>query len=244
MGVLSLMEKGQLAVKKTPLQHIKEALRAGEVQPSPPPSTAASEAFLLAAGNKIVRWQQMVSKAEDTAPSVVIFNTLLMHFVTAAGGDVHVWDSRTGSRIRSFARILPGGEEVSAMALDYRQRKLYVGGVGGYLGAFSYISGECMKHLEPMESEVRSVHSWHEADCIIASTTEGSLRVYHGKDVAVRKGGKAPSAATSEEGCGRGDRVSHPQPGDAEEWVGDGTDGLVAKDVRAIPTTPSYLLHL
>ena len=119
-------------------------------------------------GQQLLTLFKLKQVAHETPPVLaVLYNATMLNFVTLAADKVRVWDALSGELVREYGvQLLCEGEvedvdgnplvELTAMCLDFRERKLVIGTTRGELSVHNFVNGACMKHLDPHVARKRA----------------------------------------------------------------------------------------
>ncbi len=91
----------------------------------------------------------------------VLFNSLMNNFITLHADSIKIWDARNGHLLRVHRELSPF--ELTQMALDNRQRKLFVGDSEGKLFTVNVKNGAKMKKFEKHTKLVQDLVYWTSA---------------------------------------------------------------------------------
>ena len=103
-----------------------------------------------------VYFPQDVPDSEPLIPGGAVFVSSCLSFVTASTRAVVVWDALTGRPSRVFDTRITDGAEISAISVDARGRKIFVGDTRGCTRVVNLLSGAVMKELDPRASRPRA----------------------------------------------------------------------------------------
>lgn len=81
-----------------------------------------------------------------------LYSPFTMTMLTASREDVKVWDGLTGGLSRVYRGLAES--DLTAVCLDSRQRKLFVGDQAGRIRCYNYLTGAYMKSLTPHGEEI------------------------------------------------------------------------------------------
>ncbi|KAL0488867.1 hypothetical protein AKO1_013558 [Acrasis kona] len=93
--------------------------------------------------------------ADDQPISMCIYNALNFTFLSVAGCDIKVWDALTGCVQKIYKDI--SSSEITALTLDDRGRKFFIGNHRGEITAHNAINGALVKTFGKHSQEVTSL---------------------------------------------------------------------------------------
>jgi WD40 repeat protein len=141
---------------------------------------------IIAAGKKIHVYEyertQNPTCADDQPLFTAIYNSMSFTFLTAAGRDVKIWDALTGSISRVYRNLTES--EITALCIDDRGRKFFVGTHEGDVLCFNYSNGQFVKSFAKHDSEVSSLSYTEETKQVISTSWDKSVRVVNDRDSA------------------------------------------------------------
>ena len=107
---------------------------------------------LLAVGRAIHTFQyQHLDNPEltdDTPVFAALYNSTTTTLLTASVKHVRIWDARNGHLMRVYRDLSGGDDELTAVAFDGDQRKLFVGDHSGHALSYNYLNGAFMANFE------------------------------------------------------------------------------------------------
>jgi len=115
--------------------------------------TVAPQNKIIAAGASLYVFESRKMEnpllTDDAPVLLAVFNPTTLTFATASAKEIKIWDCKTGQLLRTYRGLGGGGEahasELSALCLDFRQRKLFTGDHLGHVLAYDYLNGAHMK---------------------------------------------------------------------------------------------------
>ena len=72
-----------------------------------------------------------------------LYNPTTFTFITVSNKQVKIWDATKGNVMRVYRNLC--NSDITAMCLDFRQRKFILGDHDGYLNCFDFLNGANMK---------------------------------------------------------------------------------------------------
>ena len=84
-----------------------------------------------------------------------IYSAFTMTILTANKEDVKIWDALTGQLSRVYRGLAES--DLTAVCLDSRQRKLFIGDSLGKIRVYNYLTGAYMKSMTPHSEEIISM---------------------------------------------------------------------------------------
>ncbi|DBA00306.1 TPA: hypothetical protein N0F65_001501 [Lagenidium giganteum] len=117
-----------------------------------------SQKRIVAAGKKLTKFDyeklENPELTDDHPVFSALYNPTSLSFITAAGKDVKIWDARLGKLIRVYRGL--SQTDLTAMCLDFRERKFVVGDHGGHIHVLDYLNGSHMKSFVYAEADGRA----------------------------------------------------------------------------------------
>ena len=92
----------------------------------------------------------------------ILFNSVLLCFITLHPDSIKIWDARTG-KLQSVYRELSSGE-LTVIILDQRQRKVFVGDSDGRIFTVNIKNGAKMKKFEKHNKMITDLAHWTSDD--------------------------------------------------------------------------------
>jgi hypothetical protein len=101
-------------------------------------------------------WEQeggpFLKRKKEEPVFAALYSPFTMTMVTANREDIKVWDGLTGNLSRVYRGLAES--DLTAVCLDARQRKLFVGDQQGRIRCYNYVTGAYMKSLTPHQEEI------------------------------------------------------------------------------------------
>jgi len=120
------------------------------------------------------------SGCTDEQPVVFAhYNSSLDFFFAAAGAHVKVFDSQSGTLRRVFADLVP--TEITAICVDQRQLKLFLGDHAGNVVVYNAETGSMIKELQRHEDEVSCLLYVSEIGKLLSSSWDHTVGVHDEK---------------------------------------------------------------
>eukprot|EP01105_Mastigella_eilhardi_P006752 TRINITY_DN182_c0_g1_i5.p1 TRINITY_DN182_c0_g1~~TRINITY_DN182_c0_g1_i5.p1 ORF type:complete len:991 (-),score=210.84 TRINITY_DN182_c0_g1_i5:311-3283(-) len=143
-------------------------------------TTMPKEKRIVAGGSRIFCFdydKPGVPWLTDGKPVIaVLYNHTSLTIMTAAGRDIRIWDAATGVLIKSFHGVVP--EDITAVCLDSRQRKIIAGTSDGSVMIINYGNGALLKTLTPHQSEVSFVAPTSHNNMYFTASWDTNLNVH------------------------------------------------------------------
>jgi WD40 repeat protein len=98
------------------------------------------------------------------------------NFITAAGCNVRMWDSKTGQPLKTFSDVTRA--PIISLCLDDRQRKFFVGDANGRITCHNYLNGVEMKEFESHDSEVTCLLYVNEDKCLVSASWDRAVCIH------------------------------------------------------------------
>ncbi|OQR86817.1 hypothetical protein THRCLA_10513, partial [Thraustotheca clavata] len=124
---------------------------------------------------------------DDFPVFVVLYNSVSLSLITAAGTDVKIWDAHLGKLLRVYRNV--SSTDVTALCLDHRCRKFIIGDHEGNIRVFDYLNGSLMKSFEYAEtqnrahlSEVSRLIYCNQYRCVISVSWDMSVCIHDESD--------------------------------------------------------------
>lgn len=117
---------------------------------------------------KRIRLQEQIN--DDCRMPIVwcAYNQVTLSIVAASSQNVMVWDALTGRVTAAYRDLMPG--MISAAALDFRARRLFVGDNSGQIRCFDLANGAFMRDYTPHLNEVSALaYSTHRTEILSGS---------------------------------------------------------------------------
>ncbi|CAK9105709.1 Lissencephaly-1 homolog [Durusdinium trenchii] len=138
----------------------------------------APHGTIIAAKNRLMLFKTVQLQPEKYTPAACVYNPTSMTIACAIHRDVKVWDARTGVLLCHFQGIAQA--DISALALDFRERKFIASDRQGNIVACNYLNGSRMKGNEhaPHDSEISCMVYGREDKVIVSSGWDKTIRVF------------------------------------------------------------------
>lgn len=121
--------------------------------------------------------------ADDQPLFLALYNPIFFTFITAAGRNVKIWDALTGSISKVFKNIVES--EITALCIDDRCRKLFIGTHKGSIMCFNYSNGAFVKSFVKHDAEVSGLmYTDEEMKLIISTSWDGTIRTMIDRDTS------------------------------------------------------------
>ena len=125
--------------------------------------------------------------ADNAACLCVLYNPVFYSFITAHPKCIKIWDATTGA-LQSVFRDLTH-KEITAICLDERKRKLFVGDSRGRMFSINIKNGAKMKKFKKGEKsqnkdkeEISAMYYWGAQCVLLAASWDGNVRLFDDSD--------------------------------------------------------------
>jgi WD40 repeat protein len=115
-------------------------------------------------------------KVDESHAIACIYNSHYQVFFTAHANCVKSWNASNGSLKIVFRDLTPG--EITALELDNRQRKLYIGDSRGNVLSINAKNGALIKKFKNHAGQVSDLVYWPEFKFLISCSWDGCVRIH------------------------------------------------------------------
>eukprot|EP00753_Platysulcus_tardus_P022466 PLAT9620.1.p1 GENE.PLAT9620.1~~PLAT9620.1.p1 ORF type:complete len:1763 (-),score=707.77 PLAT9620.1:73-5361(-) len=131
--------------------------------------------LVVASAGRLHYFESQERQATQHTPVGAIYNPTTLQLIVAAGRSIYVWDVQTGMIVDEFALA----SEVTALILDDRQRKIFVGTHKGTVHVLNTLNGAVMKEANVAHhKDVTQLIYCHADKCVISGSWDRAIHVY------------------------------------------------------------------
>ncbi|KAK7242150.1 hypothetical protein SO694_00013011 [Aureococcus anophagefferens] len=122
---------------------------------------------------------------DDLPLRLVLLNEVSLTLLVVSDRSVKIWDAILGTLKRAYLDLSPA--DITAVCLDDRRRKFFVGNSAGAITCHNYQNGACMKKFPPFPGNARVVTVAYvfALKGLVAAAATGTIRVYDEKELEV-----------------------------------------------------------
>lgn len=121
--------------------------------------------------------------SDESAPIAVLYNSVFYTFITAHAKCVKIWDATTGELNSVFRDIT--SKEITAICMDSRERKLFIGTQKGKVFAINIKNGVKMKKFKKHGKDTSAFCYWPQKKRLISASWDGVVRIHDDTDPSV-----------------------------------------------------------
>ena len=121
--------------------------------------------------------------SDDLPLRLIIINSSNLTVLVASERAVKIWDAILGTKKRTYEKIAP--HDITAICLDDRKRKFFLGTSKGHVSCHNYANGAKMKRFQVFGGKARVValHYVHGAKAILCARASGKVILYDEADI-------------------------------------------------------------
>ena len=118
--------------------------------------------------------------SDDLPITCAVFNSVSLTVISAAGRSVKIWNALTGKVARVYRDL--AASDITALCLDDRQRKFFVGDHFGTIKCYNYSNGALMKEFDAHNSEVSNLVYCDEAKALLSTSWDRRVILHNELD--------------------------------------------------------------
>lgn len=118
--------------------------------------------------------------ADDTGIFFAEYNSKTITFTSGAGDTVKTWDALSGCVSNTFKDLAKGS--ITALCLDDRGRKFFIGTTEGEIRCFNHFNGYLLKEYPKRNAEITSIVYCPNAKSLVATSSDKNVSRFGDKD--------------------------------------------------------------
>ena len=134
---------------------------------------------LVMAGKSLNFFDQHVKQTADAPVSCLAYNSVAMTIIASVKNTIRVWDAKTGAFEREHVDMM--SYDITALCLDGRERKFFLGDARGNVAAFNYLNGMRMQDMvfKPFKRQISNIcYTSLEDRTMVSASWDGAIRVF------------------------------------------------------------------
>ena len=116
--------------------------------------------------------------ADEGIAVAAIYNELFNTFITAHPHTIKIWDATNGQLVQVFRDAVKEDAEITAISLDSRQRKLYLGNSKGRVVSINVKNGARIKKFAKHRDEVTCIEYWEEEKQLFSASRDKRILIH------------------------------------------------------------------
>eukprot|EP00743_Colponemidia_sp_Colp-15_P010004 GILK01010980.1.p1 GENE.GILK01010980.1~~GILK01010980.1.p1 ORF type:complete len:1243 (+),score=229.20 GILK01010980.1:96-3824(+) len=105
-----------------------------------------------------------------------LYNSVFLTFITAHRREIKLWNAQTGCLQSVFNDLSVG--DITAVCMDQRQRKLFVGDSQGGVCCLNLVNGAVMKRFSPHATDVSCIAYWQHAKRLVSVAWNATVHIH------------------------------------------------------------------